>query len=150
MAKKFKFKLAAVLKYREILKDIQEARLMQATSACRETEKVIEGLDEKQDQVYQGMIENAQKGFSLVDHLNKEVFSQKIVFEKSKEKTRLAKRIKAKEFEQKRYIDTSVKHKSIEKLRSKAFELYQKDLQNEENKLLDDLVNSRYRVQDEL
>lgn len=150
MAKKFKFRLQTLLKYREILKDTQEARLMQANRACQEVHEAIEALDHKQEEVYKQMIENAQTGFSLANHLSKETYSQMLIYEKSKEKSRLAKRLKALEFEQKRYVDYSKKHKSIEKLKTKAFDLYQKDLQEEENKLLDDLVNTRYRAQTEL
>ncbi len=148
MPKKFKFRLQAVLRYREILKDSQEARLMQASKSYNETQQAISVLDDKQDQVYQGMVESAQQGFSLVDHLSKETFNKMITYEKSKEKARLAKRLKAVQFEQKRFIDYAKKFKTMEKLQSKAFELYQKDVQDEENKLLDDLVNNRHRAQE--
>ncbi len=123
---------------------------MQASKSYNETEQAIAVLDDKQDQVYQGMVENAQQGFSLVDHLSKETFNKMITYEKSKEKARLAKRLKALEFEKKRFIDYSKKFKTMEKLQSKAFELYQKDVQDEENKLLDDLVNNRHRAQEEV
>lgn len=146
MAKKFKFRLQTVLKYRQILKDQQEAKLMTAESARQQTEADIQELDDKRHQNYQSMIENLESGFSLQDQLNHESFNKSILYDKSKEKARLAKRIKAVDFEKAKLLKHNIDLKSIEKLKDKAINLHQKELLQEEMKQIDDLVNSRHRV----
>lgn len=147
MPRKFKFKLESVLKLRAIQKDLQEAKLAQANHACQETQSYINALNEKQHQTYQHMIDNSEQGFSLVDYQNQEAFNAKIIGERAKEKVRLAKREKAREFEKARYVRHAQGHKAIEKLKGRALELHQKELLDEEMKQIDDLVNSRYRAQ---
>ena len=146
MAKKFKFRLQTVLKYRQILKDQQEAKLMTAESARQKTEADILGLDDKRHQNYQAMVENLKSGFSLQDQLNHESFNKAILYDKSKEKARLAKRIKAVDFEKAKLLKHNIDLKSIEKLKDNAINLHQKELLHEEMKQIDDLVNSRHRV----
>jgi flagellar FliJ protein len=146
MAKKFKFRLQTVLKYRQILKDQQEAKLMTAESARQQTEADIQELDDKRHKNYQSMIENLESGFSLQDQLNHESFNKSILYDKSKEKARLAKRIKAVDFEKAKLLKHNIDLKSIEKLKDNAINLHQKELLQEEMKQIDDLVNSRHRV----
>lgn len=146
--KKFKFKLASVLRYRQILKDLQEAKLMKANQACTETEALLEGLAGQQHEVYKGMMESAESRFSLEEHRNFQAFNHMLISERSKEKTRLARRKKAQEFEQTRYVAMSQKLMAIEKLEDKALELHRKEVLDEEMKQIDDLVNSRSRVND--
>jgi flagellar FliJ protein len=146
MAKKFKFRLQTVLKYRQILKDQQEAKLMTAESARKQTEADIQELDDKRHLNYQSMIENLESGFSLQDQLNHESFNKSILYDKSKEKARLAKRIKAVDFEKAKLLKHNIDLKSIEKLKDNAINLHQKELLQEEMKQIDDLVNSRHRV----
>ena len=146
MPKKFKFRLETVLRYREILKNQQEAKLMQAEAARQQTQDDIDGLDQLRSDTYQAMVDNLETGFSLQDQLNHEGFNKMILFDKSKEKTRLAKRIKAVEFEKAKLVRKNIDLKSIEKLKDKALELHQKELLEEEMKQIDDLVNSRHRA----
>ena len=146
MPKKFKFRLETVLRYRQILKNQQEAKLMQADAARQQTQNDIDGLDQLRSDTYQAMVDNLETGFSLQDQLNHEGFNKMILFDKSKEKTRLAKRIKAVEFEKAKLVRKNIDLKSIEKLKDKALELHQKELLEEEMKQIDDLVNSRHRA----
>ncbi len=148
MAKKFKFRLATVLKYRQILKDQQEAKLMQAESARQKTQADIDALDGLRSDTYQAMIDNLDSGFNLQDQLNHESFNKVILYDKGKEKARLAKRIRAVDFEQSKLLRRNIDLKSIEKLEDKALKLHQKEILEEEMKQIDDLVNSRHRVQD--
>lgn len=148
MPKKFKYKFDTLLRLRKILKDLQESKLARASQAYKETEDCINQLNDKQHQTYQEMIDNLGNTFSLVDQQNQEVFNHMIIGERSKELVRLAKRDKARKVEQERFVEYAVAHKALEKLRDKAFELAQKELQQEEMKQIDDLVISRYRVQD--
>ena len=146
MPKKFKFKLGAVLRYRQIMRDMQEAKLMQANSACRETEEYIGFLDDKRHKVYDGMLDNLEKGFSLIEQQSADSYNKVVLSEKAKENARLARRKKAQEFEKLRYIDYSKQHRAIDKLKDQALELHQKELLSEEMKQIDDLVNTRYRA----
>lgn len=145
--KKFKFKLKAVMRYREILKDLQEAKVIKANNACSETEQVLQGLEDSQHKVYQSMVENAEHKFSLDEHRDYQVYNQMIITERSKEKTRLAKRKKSLEYENNKFIIASKNLKAMEKLKNKALELHQKDMLALEMKQIDDLVNSRYRAE---
>jgi flagellar export protein FliJ len=144
--KKFKFKLQPILRYRQILKDLQEAKVIRANQACNETERDLDKLQVRQHLVYESMIENAEEAFSLDAHRNYQTYNHMIINERSKEKTRLAKRKKSHEFEQKKFINTSKNLKAIEKLQDKALELHQKEILKLEMKQMDDLVNGRYRA----
>jgi flagellar export protein FliJ len=146
MAKKFKFKLASILKYRKIMKEQQEAKLAQAQFAKMQTEEDIQAIDNKRHQTYQALASNLETGFNLQDQLNHESFNKVLLYDKSKEKARLAKRIKAVEFEQAKLIRKHMDFKSIEKLEDQAKKLHQKELLEQEMKQLDDLVNTRHRV----
>lgn len=148
VSKKFKFRLAAVLRYREILKDTQEAKVLQAIASCKEVENEIDNLDAKQHATYQAMIDNLSQGFSLIDKVNQDSFNEAIINSKSKEKTRLAKRQRALDFERLKYTNYARQHLIVEKLEDKAKALHHQALIQEENKLLDDLVNSKHRVKD--
>lgn len=148
MPKKFNFRLKTVLKHRQILKDQQEAKLMTAQSAQQKTESDIQELDDLRHSTYQAMVDNLEQGFKLQDQLNNETYNRAILYDKSKEKARLAKRIKAVEFEKARLLKYNIDLKSIEKIKDKAIKLHQKELQEEEMKHIDDLVHSRHRAQD--
>jgi flagellar export protein FliJ len=147
MPKKFKFKLEAVLRYRQILRNIQEARLMQANNACRETEEFISSLDDKHHKAYEAMIENLEQGFSLVEQNSTEIYQRMLMSDKAKENARLARRKKAQEFEKLRYIDYSKQFKAIDTLKDQAMSLHQKELLDLEMKQIDDLLNMRYRAE---
>jgi flagellar export protein FliJ len=94
------------------------------------------------------MVENAEHKFSLDDHRDYQAYNQMIISERSKEKTRLAKRKKSLEYENTKFIAASKNLKAMEKLKDKALELHQKDMLALEMKQIDDLVNSRYRAQE--
>ena len=126
--------------------DLQEAKYVKAQNACIETEKYIEELDEMRDGVHQGMIKNAEQSFSLIEHKAKESFNKMILNEKSKEKVRLARREKARDFEKTKLIKLSQDHKAIEKLKDAAKQLHKKECLDLENKQIDDLVNSRFGI----
>ena len=146
--KKFKFRLDAVLKYKKILKDKQLAQLNKAMSAYRDVENRINDLEQEQETVYNSMVENAQDGFSLIDHQGKEIVNQKLHHQMNIEKVRLAKRKKLVQVEQKKLIHFSKDEKGIEILKENAFEDYKKELLSEEIKEIDDIVATRFRVND--
>lgn len=146
--KRFKFRLEPVLKYRKIIKDQQEARLVRAQMACRETEADLEALKNKKAEAQAQMAENAKLGFSLIEHEASEIYNKKLDKERSVEKVRLAKRHKAIEFERKKLVKASIEEKSIEKLKDKQKKLYQAEFLQWEMKQIDDLVNTRTGLKD--
>ncbi|MCH2228516.1 MAG: flagellar export protein FliJ [Candidatus Caenarcaniphilales bacterium] len=146
--KKFKFRLDAVLKYKKILKDKQLAQLNKAMSAYKDVENRINDLNQKQEDVYNSMVQNAQDGFNLSQHQGKEIVNQKILHEMNVEKVRLAKRQKLVQVEQKKLISYSKDEKGIEILKENALEDYKQELLAEEIKEIDDIVSTRFRVND--
>ena len=102
--KKFKFRLDAVLKYKKILKDKQLAQYNKALGAYKDIENKINDLEQQQEDVYNSMLQNAQDGFSLINHQSKEIVNQKIHHEMNVEKVRLAKRKKLVQVEQKNLL----------------------------------------------
>ena len=146
--KKFKFRLDAVLKYKKILKDKQLAQLNKAMSAYKDVENRINDFNQKQEDVYNSMVQNAQDGFNLSQHQGKEIVNQKILHEMNVEKVRLAKRQKLVQVEQKKLISYSKDEKGIEILKENALEDYKQELLAEEIKEIDDIVSTRFRVND--
>jgi flagellar protein FliJ len=145
--KKFKFKLESVLRYKEILRDVQKGKFAIANQSYLETKDYIDSLDRKKQAVYLEMIESAEQGFSLIDQQNKESFNQKITAERTKELMRLAKRKKALDYEREKLVRFSRDQMGIEKLKDKAKQLHQKEFLDQEMKQIDDLVNSRYGIE---
>lgn len=144
--KKFQFRLDAVLKYKKILKDKQLAQYNKALQGYREIEDKITAIDDKQEEVYHTMIQKAQEGFNLLDHQSKEIFGQKLQHERNTETVRLAKRQKLVQVEQKKLVQYSRDEKGLEIMKENALEDYKKELLEEEIKEIDDLVSTRFRV----
>lgn len=144
--KKFKFKLDAVLKYKKILKEKQLAQYNKAMQGYREIEEKIGALDEKQNEVYNSMIQIAKEGFNLLDHQSKEIFSQKVQHERNVETVRLAKRQKLVQVEQKKLVQYAQDEKGLEILKENALEDYKNELLQEEIKEIDDIVSTRFRA----
>ncbi len=145
--KRFKFKLEKILKYRKLLKDAQESKVLRAEEAKRATIEDLKGLDGERERVYQAMVENAEQGFSLIVQQGQETFNHKLEFDKNKEKIRLAKRTKALEIERQKFIKLAKNEKAIEKLKDKAKDLHKKECLLVEMKQIDDLTNTRFRQQ---
>ncbi len=146
--KKFKFRLDAVLKYKKILKDKQLAQYNKALGAYKDVENKIIDLEQQQENVYSSMVQNAQDGFSLMQHQGKEIVNQKILHEMNVEKVRLAKRRKLVQVEQKKLVGYAKDEKGIEILKENALEEYKQELLAEEIKEIDDIVSTRFRVND--
>lgn len=146
--KKFKFRLDAVLKYKKILKDKQLAQYNKALGAYKDVENKIIDLEQQQENVYSSMVQNAQDGFSLMQHQGKEIVNQKILHEMNVEKVRLAKRKKLVKVEQKKLVGYAKDEKGIEILKENALEEYKQELLAEEIKEIDDIVSTRFRVND--
>ena len=146
--KKFKFKLNTVLKYKKILKDKQLTQYNRALEAYNDVENQINRLDQEQQNIFDSMVQSAQAGFNLSQHQGYEFYNQKIIYQKNLEKVRLAKRRKLVQVEQKKLIDYSKDEKGIEILKDNTFREYKKELLAEEIKEIDDIVCTRFRVND--
>ncbi len=144
--KKFKFKLDSTLKYRKVLKDIQLGMVAKAQNAVNETQDYLNELDAKREAVQNQIVVRAKTGFSLVEYQANDTYKRMIDKEKTLEKVRLAKRNKALEFERNKLISASKDERSIEKLKDKEKQLYQKEYLDWEMKQIDDLVNSRFGI----
>jgi flagellar export protein FliJ len=142
--KQFKFKLEKILKYRKLLKDAQQGKLVRAEEARNQTLAELKELDLEREELYQAMVENAEQGFSLVAQQGQETFNRKIEFEKNKEKIRLAKRTKAVEIEKQKLVRLAKNEKVMEKFKDKAKDLARKDCLLQEMKQIDDLTNTRF------
>ncbi len=145
----FKFKLEKILKYRKLLKDIQQNKVSQAEQARIETLLELEQLDLEKGRVYQSMVDNAEQGFSLVAQQGQETFAKKIDFDKNKEKLRLVKRTKAVEVEKQKLIKLAKNEKALENFKDKAKGLHNKECLSVEMKQIDDLTNTRFCQQRE-
>ncbi len=145
--KQFKFKLEKILKYRKLLKDAQQGKLIRAEEARDQTIAELKELDFEREELYEAMVENAEQGFSLVAQQGQETFNRKIEFDKNKEKIRLAKRTKAVEIEKQKLIRLARNEKVMEKFKDKAKDLHRKDCLSLEMKQIDDLTNTRFSQQ---
>ncbi len=146
--KRFDFKLEKILKYRELLKDAQQVKVMRAEDARKQTVAEINALSQERERVYQAMIENAEQGFSLVAQQGQETFNRKIEFDQNKEKLRLVKRMKSLEIEKQKLLRLAKNEKGLEKLKDKAKDLHDKECLSLEMKQIDDLTNTRFCQQD--
>ena len=145
--RRFKFTLESVLTVRE--KALENARI-QLASITNIYNKQLDVLKEMQialeniSQEAQNYMFDGNFNPSLI--ANYTAFSNKIVFdiktqEQIIEKTKID-LIKQQKITQEAYV----KVKSLEKLKEKQLEQYNKELQQEEFKLIDDIVNSKRSI----
>ena len=144
--KKFYFALDTVLNYKQqILEHLQEehARIIAERVAC---ERVIEGLEQQQSQCMADWEEKKARGFTIQEMQTFDRFLTSIRGKIERERERLAE-IMARE-ERKRE-EARKETASIEKLKEKKRAQYDKEVQKDEERFIEEFVSNKSAVERE-
>lgn len=148
--KKFKFKLEPVLRYRENLADQAKDELLKAQKERNMTEEQLNKLVE-QTETNKKIFKEQQKGLmnvhEILDQLSYIAHLKSSAFKKANE---LQEKESVVETKREQYMERSRDKKVIEKLKEKKHTSYIKELNEKEQKALDESAIGRFARKEEI
>lgn len=141
--KKFQFSLNTVLEYKQQRLDSLKAEHAAAIQLVRRQEDVVADAERRYIELNEEYREEKMTGLTVAEAMTYEMGLQVIETEirRAKEKLReLERRAEAKRVE---VVEARKETTSIEKLREKRLDAYQKEIQKSEERFIDDLVSAR-------
>ncbi len=147
--KKFYFALDTVLNYKQqILEHLQEehARIIAERVAC---ERVIEGLEQQQSQCMADWEEKKARGFTIQEMQTFDRFLTSIRGKIERERERLAEIMAREERKREEVVEARKETASIEKLKEKKRAQYDKEVQKDEERFIEEFVSNKSAVERE-
>lgn len=144
--KKFYFALDTVLNYKEqVLEDLQNqhARIIAERVAC---ERRIDDLEQEQRDCMAELEEKKLKGMSISDMQTYDRFLTSLRRKIARERERLAEILLREERKREEVVEARKETASITKLKEKKQAQYEKELQKEEEKFIDEFVSNKSAV----
>ena len=141
--KKFYFALDTVLNYKEqVLEDLQNqhAQIIAERTAC---ERVIEGLEQEQQECMDAMEEKKRTGISINDMQTYDRFLTSPRRKIERERQRLAEILVREERKREEVVEARKETASITKLKEKKRAQYDKEVQKEEELFIDEFVSNK-------
>nr|WP_297177205.1 flagellar FliJ family protein [uncultured Agathobaculum sp.] len=140
--KKFRFSMETVLHYREQLLDSLRIEHAAAIARVREQEAVLQALQQQFDEVNEEYRDRKQQGMTIADAVGYDLMLrvQEKEIEKATEELRARKR--AEEAKRKEVIHAKTDKATIEKLKEKKYQMYQKAVQKSEEQFIDEFVSN--------
>lgn len=140
--KKFRFSMETVLHYREQLLDSLRIEHAAAIARVREQEAVLQALQQQFDEVNEEYRDRKQQGMTIADAVGYDLMLrvQEKEIEKANEELRVRKR--AEEAKRKEVIHAKTDKATIEKLKEKKYQMYQKAVQKSEEQFIDEFVSN--------
>ncbi len=147
--KKFYFALDTVLNYKQqILEHLQEehARIIAERVAC---ERGIEGLEQQQSQCMADWEEKKARGFTIQEMQTFDRFLTSIRGKIERERERLAEIMAREERKREEVVEARKETASIEKLKEKKRAQYDKEVQKDEERFIEEFVSNKSAVERE-
>lgn len=144
--KKFYFALDTVLSYKEqVLEDLQNqhAQIIAERIAC---ERVIEGLEQEQQECMNAMEEKKLTGISINDMQTYDRFLTSLRRKIEQERQRLKEILIREERKREEVVEARKETASITKLKEKKRAQYDKEVQKEEEQFIDEFVSNKSAV----
>ena len=140
--KKFRFSMETVLHYREQLLDSLRIEHAAAIARVREQEAVLQALQQQFDEVNEEYRDRKQQGMTIADAVGYDLMLrvQEKEIEKATEELRARKR--AEEAKRKEVIHAKTDKATIEKLKEKKYQMYQKAVQKSEEQFINEFVSN--------
>ena len=138
--KKFTYSLQKVLNLREFEESQAEIELGKAVSYAESLRRELKILAEKR-------LENSRKQFAVMDITlmqQAEYYGSYLDLKKEELLTELTQAELAVEEKRKDFLVALQNRKTLESLKDKQFALYKKEIQRQEDVILDDIANSRH------
>lgn len=139
--KKFSFPLDTVFKYKnDVLEGLQNEYGV-CVSRVSNQEKVIEELIEKYYDYNDDFNQKKQNGISIVEALNLSLYLHELEVKIEQERNKLKRLQEAAELKRLEMVEAKKETATIEKLKEKKIELYNKDIRKNEELLVEEFVS---------
>lgn len=141
--KKFRFPLDMVLEYRRQVQDSLQVELGAATAEVRHQEEVLAAARRKYDALKAEYREKTELGLSIAEVRGYQTglkVQQGVIAAELETLEKLRRKMEAKRRE---LVNAKLDVSSVEKLREKKLQAYQKDMEKSEEQFIDDLVGAR-------
>ena len=140
--KKFKFALDSVLSYKQQVLDALKGEHADILAQVREQEEVLEAVWQDYRDCNEEYRQRKAEGLSIVDAMFYQNGLRALEAEIQQETQRLEELKKQEEAKRQEVVDAKIDTSSIEKLKDKKLELYNKEVAKSEELLIDEFVSS--------
>ncbi len=140
--KKFKFALDSVLSYKEQVLESLQGEHAAILAQVREQEEVLEAVWQDYRDCNEEYRQRKAEGLSIVDAMLYQNGLRALEAEIQQETQRLEELKKQEEAKRQEVVDAKIDTSSIEKLKDKKRELYNKEVAKSEELLIDEFVSS--------
>ena len=140
--KKFKFALDSVLSYKEQVLESLQGEHAAILAQVREQEEVLEAVWQDYRDCNEEYRQRKTEGLSIVDAMLYQNGLRALEAEIQQETQRLEELKKQEEAKRQEVVDAKIDTSSIEKLKDKKRELYNKEVAKNEELLIDEFVSS--------
>ena len=140
--KKFKFALDSVLSYKEQVLESLQGEHAAILAQVREQEEVLEAVWQDYRDCNEEYRQRKAEGLSIVDAMLYQNGLRALEAEIQQETQRLEELKKQEEAKRQEVVDAKIDTSSIEKLKEKKLDLYNKEVAKSEELLIDEFVSS--------
>lgn len=140
--KKFQFSLESVLDYKSQVLDVSKAEQAAALEKVRRQEKVLFDANVRYAHLNEEFQEKTRSGLKIAEALSYEMGLRVLEGEIRQETERLEALRKTAEEKRLQVVEAKKDSASLEKLREKKLQGYQKDVRKSEEQLIDELVGA--------
>ena len=140
--KKFKFALDSVLSYKQQVLDALKGEHAAILAQVREQEDVLEAVWQDYRDCNEEYRQRKAEGLTIMDAMFYQNGLRVLEADIQRETDRLAELRKLEEAKRQEVVDAKIDTSSIEKLKDKKLELYNKAVQKSEENLIDEFVSS--------
>ena len=140
--KKFKFPLDSVLAYKQQVLDSLQGEHAAILAQVREQEDRLEAVWQDYRECNEEYRQRKAEGLAIVDAMLYQNGLRALEADIQRETDRLEELRKQEEAKRQEVVDAKIDTSSIEKLKEKKLDLYNKAVQKDEEKLIDEFVSS--------
>lgn len=138
--KKFYFALDTVLRYKEQVLDGLKAEHARALARVRECEQAIEELERRHLECTEELRQNKQDGITIREIHTYENYLESLGLRIRQKKEQLAQLKKKEEVKRNEVVEAKKETSTIDKLKEKKQEAYNKEVQKEEEQFIEEFV----------
>lgn len=140
--KKFKFSLDSVLSYKEQILDVLKGEHAAILAQVREQEDVLEAVWQEYRECNEEYRQRKAEGITVMDAMFYQNGLRVLEADIQRETDQLEELRRQEEAKRQQVVDAKIDTSSLEKLKDKKLELYNKAVQKSEEALIDEFVSS--------
>lgn len=140
--KKFSFPLDKVLDYKQQIVESLQGEHAAALAEVRKQEELIESLEQRYEDCNIELKEQQRLGITVKQIFTYENYMEVLTYQIKKEKEALVLLKKKAEIKRQQVVEARKESSSIEKLKEKKIESYNKEIQKEQEQLIEEFVSN--------